>query len=202
MVVVISTISILTLRLFLQHTKAAFAGSIIGGILNAINIIILNKVLKLNISNMQVYRKVALILTNWENHRTQTEHDNRLIIKIFMFQFINSYTSLFYVGFFKKGTVLWGDSLLTDNCNVGTARSKYATGCTDELTIQLATIMIINIKRKTIFFCTILFGAKHQIKWCRRKLFCAHFPTHCRWSSSRSAHSLDHDETFSKEESV
>ena len=36
-----------------------------------------------------------------ENHRTQTEYDDALILKLFAFQFVNSYTSLFYIAFFR-----------------------------------------------------------------------------------------------------
>ena len=33
-----------------------------------------------------------------ENHRTQTQWEDALIVKAFFFQFLNSYTSLFYIG--------------------------------------------------------------------------------------------------------
>ena len=36
-----------------------------------------------------------------ENHRTQTQYDDALIIKLFAFQFANSYASLFYIAFFR-----------------------------------------------------------------------------------------------------
>ena len=36
-----------------------------------------------------------------ENHRTQTQYDDALIIKLFAFQFTNSYSSLFYIAFFR-----------------------------------------------------------------------------------------------------
>ena len=51
--------------------------------------------------NYQVYEKLAYILTNWENHRTQTAYDDALIIKLFAFQFVNNYASLIYIAFFK-----------------------------------------------------------------------------------------------------
>jgi len=34
-------------------------------------------------------------------HRTQTEYDNALTLKVFIFQFVNYYSSIFYVAFFK-----------------------------------------------------------------------------------------------------
>ena len=36
-----------------------------------------------------------------ENHRTQTQYDDALIIKLFAFQFANSYASCFYIAFFR-----------------------------------------------------------------------------------------------------
>lgn len=36
-----------------------------------------------------------------ENHRTQTSYDDGLIVKLFAFQFVNSYASLYYIAFFR-----------------------------------------------------------------------------------------------------
>lgn len=36
-----------------------------------------------------------------EMHRTQTQYDNAFIFKVFIFQFVNFYSSPFYVAFFK-----------------------------------------------------------------------------------------------------
>ena len=33
-------------------------------------------------------------------HRTQTEFENQLIFKVFIFQFVNFYSSIIYIGFF------------------------------------------------------------------------------------------------------
>ncbi len=34
-------------------------------------------------------------------HRTQSEFDNQLAFKVFLFQFCNFYSSIFYIAFFK-----------------------------------------------------------------------------------------------------
>jgi len=34
-------------------------------------------------------------------HRTQSEFENQLIFKVFIFQFVNFYSAIIYVGFFK-----------------------------------------------------------------------------------------------------
>ena len=36
-----------------------------------------------------------------ELHRTQTEYEDSLITKLYIFQFVNFYTSIFYIAFFK-----------------------------------------------------------------------------------------------------
>lgn len=47
----------------------------------------------------QVYKWIAVRMTVWENHRTQTNHNDALIAKTFVFQFFNSYSSFFYLAF-------------------------------------------------------------------------------------------------------
>ncbi|XP_051553238.1 anoctamin-8 [Myxocyprinus asiaticus] len=50
----------------------------------------------------EVYKKIALWLNDLENYRLQSTYDNNLILKTVFFQFINSYLSLFYIGFYLK----------------------------------------------------------------------------------------------------
>ena len=47
------------------------------------------------------YEKLALKLTTWEMHRTQSDFDDNLTFKVFIFQFINFYSSIIYIAFFK-----------------------------------------------------------------------------------------------------
>lgn len=44
---------------------------------------------------------VAEYLTELEYHRTQTEFDDSLILKIYLLEFINYYASIFYIAFYK-----------------------------------------------------------------------------------------------------
>ena len=37
-----------------------------------------------------------------ENHESRTKYDDALILKLFGFQFVNSYASLFYIAFFRQ----------------------------------------------------------------------------------------------------
>lgn len=45
--------------------------------------------------------RVASFFSLAEMHRTQTQYDNAFIFKVFIFQFVNFYSSPFYVAFFK-----------------------------------------------------------------------------------------------------
>ena len=65
--------------------------SLSGALIQLIFIFIMNK----------IYEKIAVFLTAWELHRTQTEHEDSFTIKMYLFQFVNFYSSLFYIAFFK-----------------------------------------------------------------------------------------------------
>jgi hypothetical protein len=62
-------------------------------VLNALFIGILN----------QLYRRIAKHTTDWENHRTKSEYVNNLVIKLFIFNFVNNYGNLIYLSYFRNG---------------------------------------------------------------------------------------------------
>ncbi|ETN61810.1 hypothetical protein AND_006515 [Anopheles darlingi] len=92
----------------------------------------------------RIYHKLALYLTNMENPRTQTEYEDSYTVKIFVFEFMNFYSSLIYIAFFKGRFYDYpGDDvarkseflrLKGDICD--------PAGCLSELCIQLAIIMV------------------------------------------------------------
>eukprot|EP00940_MAST-03C_sp_MAST-3C-sp2_P001338 g1338.t1 len=49
----------------------------------------------------QAYSRFALLLTAYENHRTESAYQRSRIFKVFLFQFINSYFHLYYAAFWK-----------------------------------------------------------------------------------------------------
>lgn len=56
----------------------------------------------------RVYHRLAQWMVNMENPRTQTEYESSFTFKIFLFEFVNFYSSLIYIAFFKvRGTELW-----------------------------------------------------------------------------------------------
>ncbi|CAH0560973.1 unnamed protein product [Brassicogethes aeneus] len=112
------------------QTYLIYTVPLITGVVNLVCIMILN----------YLYDWLAVWLTEIELQRTQTEYDDSLALKIYMFQFVNYYSSIFYIAFFKgkfvgypaKYNRIFG--YRQEECNPG--------GCLMELTIQLAIIMI------------------------------------------------------------
>ncbi|XP_076466402.1 anoctamin-4-like isoform X2 [Babylonia areolata] len=105
--------------------------SITAACINLLCIIILGK----------IYLILARVLTDFETHRTQTEWEDSFTLKMFLFQFVNHYSSLFYIAFFKgKFTGRPGDY----NRNINGERQEECdpSGCLIELLIQLMIIMV------------------------------------------------------------
>ncbi|XP_066590008.1 anoctamin-10 isoform X2 [Prorops nasuta] len=50
----------------------------------------------------EAYFKVAVLLNDMENYRLDTEYENHLIYKVALFQFVNSFLSLFYIAFYLQ----------------------------------------------------------------------------------------------------
>ncbi|KAL7039822.1 hypothetical protein ACKWTF_000129 [Chironomus riparius] len=92
----------------------------------------------------KLYHRLAIYLTSLENPRTQTEYEDSYTFKIFVFEFMNYYSSLIYIAFFKGRFFDYpGDDearkseffkLKGDICD--------PAGCLSELCIQLSIIMI------------------------------------------------------------
>eukprot|EP00741_Cyanophora_paradoxa_P025082 tig00000342_g24210.t1 len=82
---------IFAFRNFVYNTKGPSWGGAVGGVLFAVTINTLNF----------TYRKVAVMLNDKENHRTQSAYDHALALKIFVFQFVNSYVTYFWIAFVK-----------------------------------------------------------------------------------------------------
>ncbi|XP_053742486.1 anoctamin-5 isoform X1 [Synchiropus splendidus] len=90
-----------------------------------------------------MYERVAVWITDMEIPKTHLEYENKLTVKMFLFQFVNYYSSCFYVAFFKgkfvgypgKYAYMFGSwsSLRNEECDPG--------GCLIELTTQLVIVM-------------------------------------------------------------
>ncbi|XP_059169358.1 anoctamin-7-like isoform X2 [Physella acuta] len=131
-VVIASVISVIIYRVIISidycptmSNQACFVlTTIVSSVLNAVSIIILGL----------IYDKLAVMFTDWENHRTQTDYNDSLILKVFTFKLVNSYASCFYIAFFRGQT---GRSLL---------ESRYVDSCEGscmtQLSFQVMTLML------------------------------------------------------------
>uniref|UniRef100_A0A8C9WDW9 Anoctamin n=1 Tax=Scleropages formosus TaxID=113540 RepID=A0A8C9WDW9_SCLFO len=154
------------------------ATSITASFLNFIIIMILNV----------VYERVAIWITDKEIPKTHMEYENRLTMKMFLFQFVNFYSACFYVAFFKGKfvgypghyTYMFGGwrKLRNEECAPG--------GCLMELTTQLVIIMVGkqlcgNIQEVLLPWLRNLWG-RHK----------AHSPgsIYCRWEQDHDLQAL------------
>lgn len=74
----------------LKHHAKIFT-SLTAAFINLIIIMILTR----------IYQRLARWMVNLENPRTQTEYEASFTFKIFLFEFVNFYSSLIYIAFFK-----------------------------------------------------------------------------------------------------
>ncbi|XP_051547999.1 anoctamin-5 [Myxocyprinus asiaticus] len=111
-----------------------FATSVTASCINFVIIMVLN----------YLYERVAIWITDLEVPKTHLEYENMLTVKMFLFQFVNYYSSCFYVAFFKGKFVgypgnygyMFGkwSGLRNEECEPG--------GCLIELTTQLVIVMV------------------------------------------------------------
>ena len=94
----------------------------------------------------QFYERLALMLTKWEMHRTQSDFEDNLTFKVFLFQFINFNSSIFYVAFFKGKFVGIPGDYNTFMFNVRN-ESCSSSGCSYDLMLQLMWILGITLFR-------------------------------------------------------
>merc|ERR1719399_2326925 len=91
LLLIVVLVSFVVMRLALIQAENVKYGEIIASVIQGLAVVILN----------QVYIKLAVILVNNENYRTDYEWENALVKRTFPFQFINSYFALFYTAFVK-----------------------------------------------------------------------------------------------------
>lgn len=49
-----------------------------------------------------IYRRIAEALTQWENHETELNHTNSVVVKRFLFEAFDCYVALFYLAFYER----------------------------------------------------------------------------------------------------
>ena len=75
--------------------------------------------------------------------RTQTDFDNSLTLKMYLLQFVNYYSSIFYIAFFKGRFVSHPGEIEDNSRFASITQEECGTGgCLVELAIQLSIIMV------------------------------------------------------------
>ncbi|XP_023310794.1 anoctamin-4-like [Anoplophora glabripennis] len=90
------------------------------------------------------YHRLAIYLTNLESPRTQTEYEDSYTFKIFLFEFMNFYSSLIYIAFFKGRFFDYPGDTTSRKSEFFRVKGDVCdpAGCLSELCIQLSIIMI------------------------------------------------------------
>ena len=82
------------------------------------------------------YQGIAKYFNDKENHRKETDSNAALAIKLIIYDFFNSYYSIFYIGFIKRSTIF---GKKPGKCNGFHGNDS----CSEEIEIQLYTIVFI-----------------------------------------------------------
>ena len=102
-----------------------------------------------------VYSYIARWLTIWENHEKSSKYDKNLSLKIILFEFINNYSSLYYISFLKHR---FEGKCTNDDC-------------LSELNLQIYIILLTNL-----FFNIIEIGLPFIMDWYKRKQYMKNYP--------------------------
>lgn len=86
-----------------------------------------------------VYRIVAQKMTEYENHRTQTEVNDAMIVKLFLFSFFNSYAPAIYIAFVKKAV---NDTCNSDSCMGELGQSMAIIFTVRSMTNHVTTFLV------------------------------------------------------------
>lgn len=121
------------LQLVGPYITPQLATSVTASCINFVIIMILNL----------MYERVAVWITDLEVPKTHLEYENKLTVKMFLFQFVNYYSSCFYVAFFKGKFVGYPGNYAYFLGSLSNLRNEECDpgGCLIELTTQLVVVM-------------------------------------------------------------
>uniref|UniRef100_A0A671VM74 Anoctamin n=1 Tax=Sparus aurata TaxID=8175 RepID=A0A671VM74_SPAAU len=91
---------------------------------------------------LNLYEKVALLLTNLEQPRTESEWENSFTLKMFLFQFVNLNSSTFYIAFFL-GRFTGRPGAYLRLINRWKLEECHPSGCLIDLCMQMGIIMVL-----------------------------------------------------------
>uniref|UniRef100_A0A8C5CAY3 Anoctamin n=1 Tax=Gadus morhua TaxID=8049 RepID=A0A8C5CAY3_GADMO len=89
-----------------------------------------------------LYEKVAILLTNLEQPRTESEWENSFTLKMFLFQFVNLNSSTFYIAFFL-GRFTGRPGAYLRLINRWKLEECHPSGCLIDLCLQMGIIMVL-----------------------------------------------------------
>jgi len=118
--------AVFVIRAVLYRTAVGSYSSFVASLINSFTITVFNF----------LYSLISTKLTDFENHRTDTLYEDSMITKLFMFQFVNSYSSFFYLAFVAPYRPTPSDDDGQEN-NVGECGYD---DCMIPLAINLATV--------------------------------------------------------------
>ncbi|XP_073246444.1 anoctamin-4-like isoform X2 [Porites lutea] len=118
-----------------ERTVQSSAQILTTGIAACINLVAIT-VLK------NAYNKIAVWLTNWENPKTRTIYEDNFTTKMALFQFVNTFSSIIYIAFFKSDLIVGTPGRYTRVFGEYRLEGCSEEGCFLELAIQIAILMI------------------------------------------------------------
>ncbi|XP_056382674.1 anoctamin-3 isoform X2 [Hyla sarda] len=89
-----------------------------------------------------LYEKVAYLLTNLEHPRTESEWENSFALKMFLFQFVNLNSSIFYIAFFL-GRFAGRPGKYNRLFQRWRLEECHPSGCLIDLCLQMGVIMVL-----------------------------------------------------------
>jgi len=150
--IVLSSWPILLAMIFLSLAVAAgfiILSALVSSQSQKIGVSVLNGIVIVFLSI--IYRGIARFLTERENHRTDTDAEDSLILKIFVFDFVNAFGTIFYQAFLRYN-ITWKTLGFMNN---GTCR--YLTGATKfNCVLSEISTLLISVFLVRIFFFQML----------------------------------------------
>ena len=110
--------AIYTLR-FVLYQKIGSNAQVIASIINVVQIQILTL----------IYDFVAFKLTDLENQRNDVVYEDSMIVKLFLFQFVNNYSSFYYLAFIAGNLPVPPGAPLTSQVQISKICHRYYCFC-------------------------------------------------------------------------
>jgi hypothetical protein len=107
---------------------------------------------------------IARYLTEFENHPTQTTFMNRLILKVFSFEFVSIFTSLYYYAFFMNSTT-------NNNNNADDSYLRISVTIFSLMTVGQWWKVILDLSIPSLYHRALLYRMKSNYAMMNRKVY-------------------------------